>query len=149
MSSPESMCSHCDGLCCRVYDIFDQTTGKLVKQSWNKCGYLDSKNNCRIYKRWNSHAGFCNSCEPYDCMEGGPIVTILARRIPESIPMRFALISSILESIRLRVIETPESRVEILRYTAELLMHIRIDESLTLSVKVARVKIEWWMERIK
>jgi hypothetical protein len=77
-------------------------------------------------------------------MEGGPIVTIFARRIPEDIPMRFALISSLLESIRLRIIESPESRREILQYTAELLMHIRIDASLTLSVKIARVKIEGW-----
>jgi hypothetical protein len=77
-------------------------------------------------------------------MEGGPIVTIFARRIPEGTPMRFDLISSLLESIRLRVIETPELRKEILQYTAELLMHIRIDASLTLSVKVARVKIEGW-----
>ena len=77
-------------------------------------------------------------------MEGGPIVTIFARRIPEDFPMRYALISSLLESIRLRIIENPESRRDILQYTAELLMHIHIDESLTLSVKVARVKIEGW-----
>ena len=79
-------------------------------------------------------------------MEGGPIVTIFARRIPETTPMRYALISSLMEVIRLRIVKNPESRKEILQYTAELLMHIRIDESLTLSVKVARVKIEGWKE---
>ncbi len=146
MNSSETMCERCDGLCCRVYDIFDQTTGKLVKKAWEKCGYLDSANRCRIHKKWEKHAGFRDSCEVYDCMEGGPIVTIFARRIPEDMPMRFALISSLLESIRLRIIESPESRKEILQYTAELLMHIRIDASLILSVKVARVKIEGWKQ---
>jgi hypothetical protein len=82
-------------------------------------------------------------------MEGGPIVTIFARRIPEDTPMRFALISSLLESIRLRVIADPESRAAILQYTAELLMNIRIDASLMLSVKVARVKIEQWNTKNK
>jgi hypothetical protein len=77
-------------------------------------------------------------------MEGGPIVTIFARRIPEDTPLKFAIISSLLESIRLRIIESPELRKEILQYVAELLMHIRIDASLMLSVKVARVKIEQW-----
>lgn len=146
MHSPESMCSRCDGLCCRVYDIFDQTTGKLVKKAWEKCGYLDNTNRCRIHKKWEKHAGYRDSCETYDCMEGGPIVTIFARRIPETTPMRYALISSLLEVIRLRIVKNPESRKEILQYTAELLMHIRIDESLALSVKVARVKIEGWKE---
>jgi hypothetical protein len=77
-------------------------------------------------------------------MEGGPIVTIFARRIPEDTHMRFAIISSLLESIRLRIIASPESRGAILQYTAELLMNIRIDATLMLSVKVARVKIEQW-----
>ncbi len=77
-------------------------------------------------------------------MEGGPIVTIFARRIPEGTPMKFAIISSLLEVIRLRIMKNPESKREILQYTAELLMHIRIDSSLMLSVKVARVKIEGW-----
>ena len=77
-------------------------------------------------------------------MEGGPIVTIFARRIPEDTPLRFAIISSLLESIRLRIIESPDSRSAILQYVAELLMHIRIDAALMLSVKVARVKIEQW-----
>jgi hypothetical protein len=77
-------------------------------------------------------------------MEGGTIVTIFARRIPEDTPMKFAIISSLLESIRLRIIASPESRGAILQYTAELLMNIRIDASLMLSVKVARVKIDGW-----
>ncbi|MFZ2256038.1 MAG: hypothetical protein WAW59_01445 [Patescibacteria group bacterium] len=66
--------------------------------------------------------------------------------MPETTPMRHAIISSLLESIRLAILANPESRKEILQYTAELLMHIRIDESLILSVKVARVKIEGWKE---
>ena len=144
MDSSLTMCERCDWLCCRVYDIFDQWTGKLIKRAWDKCGYLDSKNMCRIHKKWDNHAGFRDSCEVYDCMEWWPIVTIFSRRIPEDFPMRYAIISSLLEVIRLRILKNPESREDILQYTAELLMHIKIDEAILLSVKVARVKIEGW-----
>jgi hypothetical protein len=52
-----------------------------------------------------------------------------------------------LEVIRLRILVSPLSRGEILQFAAELLNEIRIDNSLLLSVKVARVKIERWEEK--
>ena len=71
-------------------------------------------------------------------------MTIFARRIPGNYPMRFALISSLMETIRLRIVVSPASRHAILDFVARLLMNIVIDERLSLSVKVARVKIEMW-----
>lgn len=77
-------------------------------------------------------------------MEGGPIVTIFARRIPLDHPHRSPIISSLLETIRLRIEESPVARAPILQYAAELLNHTLIDQTLLLSVKIARVKIERW-----
>ena len=145
MLSRDTMCERCDGLCCRVYDIFDQTTGKLVKRAWEKCGYLDISNRCRIHTSRDKHAGYRDSCEVYDCMEGWPIVTIFARRIPESFAQKYALISSLLEVIRIRITETPEKRDTILLFIARELNALDIEESsLLLSIKVLRVKIERW-----
>lgn len=143
-SSAETMCERCDGLCCRSYDIFDHTSGKLVKRAWVKCGYLDIKNKCRIHATRSKHPWYRDSCEIYDCMEWGPIVTIFARRIWEEDPDKYAIISSLLETIRLRIEANPEDRDAILDFVAKLLNSIKIDESLMLSVKVARVKIERW-----
>ncbi len=143
-SSAETMCERCDGLCCRSYDIFDHISGKLVKRAWVKCGYLDIKNKCRIHATRSKHPGYRDSCEIYDCMEWGPIVTIFARRIWEEDPDKYAIISSLLETIRLRIEASPEDRDAILDFVAKLLNSVKIDESLMLSVKVARVKIERW-----
>lgn len=143
-SSAETMCERCDGLCCRSYDIFDHISGKLVKRAWVKCGYLDIKNKCRIHATRSKHPGYRDSCEIYDCMEWGPIVTIFARRIWEEDPDKYAIISSLLETIRLRIEASPEDRDAILDFVAKLLNNVKIDESLMLSVKVARVKIERW-----
>jgi phosphopantetheinyl transferase len=77
-------------------------------------------------------------------MEGGPIVTIFARRISEDHDYKYAIISSLLETIRLRIVASPEHRDAILDFVAKLLNSIKIDESLMLSVKTARVKIERW-----
>jgi hypothetical protein len=77
-------------------------------------------------------------------MEGGPIVTIFARRIPEDYKDKYAIISSLLETIRLRIESSPLDRDVILDFVAKLLNSINIDESLMLSVKVARVKVERW-----
>lgn len=142
-SSPTNMCERCDGLCCRVYDIVDSDTGKLIKKWWVKCGYLDIKNRCRIHKTRSEHIGFRDSCEIYDCLEGGPIVTIFARRIPDS-EEKFMILSSLLETIRKRITISPESRNDILQFTASLLNNINIDQSLSISTRVARVKIERW-----
>ena len=148
MKSADTMCQRCDGLCCRVYDIFDSPTGVLVKKWWQKCGYLDIKNCCRIYKTRSIHAGYRESCDIYDCMEGWPIVTIFARRIDELIyPNKHAIVASLLETIRLRITASPTSREKILLFAATLLNKIAIDESLSLSVRLARVKIDMWIER--
>jgi hypothetical protein len=77
-------------------------------------------------------------------MEGWPIVTIFARRISEDHVDKYAIISSLLETIRHRIERTPEYRDAILDFVAKLLNGINIDESLMLSVKVARVKMERW-----
>lgn len=71
-------------------------------------------------------------------------MTTFSRRIPLDFPHRSSIISSLLETIRLRITESPESRAIILQFVAELLNHIPIDDGLLLSVKVARVKIERW-----
>ncbi len=139
-----TMCERCDGLCCRVYDIVDTSTGKLVKPAGEKCGYLDIKNRCRIHATRDRHAGYKDSCSQYDCLEWWPIVTIFARRIPQDYPERYAIISSLLETIRISIEASPLERYALLDYTAKLLNNINIDESLMLSVKVARVKIERW-----
>ena len=143
-SSAETMCERCDGLCCRSYDIFDHVTGALVKRAGVKCGYLDIKNRCRIHATRAKHPGYRDSCEIYDCMEGGPIVTIFARRIREEDSDKYAIVSSLLETIRLRIEVSPSDRDAILDFVAKLLNSIKIDESLMLSVKVARVKVERW-----
>lgn len=145
-SSAETMCERCDGLCCRSYDIFDHSTWVLVKRAGVKCGYLDIKNRCRIHSTRAKHPGYRDSCEVYDCMEGGPIVTIFARRIKEEDPDKYSIVSSLLETIRLRIEASPSDRDTILDFVAKLLNSINIDESLMLSVKVARVKIERWEE---
>ena len=144
MSTADTMCERCDGLCCRVYDIFDPESGKHVKKAWEKCGYLDIKNRCRIYKKWKWHQWFQDVCGSYDCMEGGPIVTIFSRRIPDTTHEKFSLLSSLLETIRIAIVNQPQERKLILDFVAKLLNGIKIDESLPLSVKVARVKIERW-----
>ena len=78
-------------------------------------------------------------------MEGGPIVTTFARRIPEEFLQKYAIISSLLETIRLRVVASPELRDAILDFVARELNEIIVDEkTLLLSVKVVRVKIERW-----
>lgn len=143
-SSAETMCERCDGLCCRSYDIFDHKSGKLVKRAWVKCGYLDIKNRCRIHATRSKHPGYRDSCEIYDCMEWGPIVTIFARRIREENENKYAIISSLLETIRIRIESSPSDRDSILDFVAKLLNSVKIDESLMVSVKVARVKIERW-----
>ena len=144
MNSAETMCDRCDGLCCRVYDIQDSTTGKIIKKAWQKCGYLDIKNKCRIYHTRSKHPWYAESCDLYDCMEWWPIVTIFSRRIPQDFLERDAIISWLLETIRLRIVGSPESRNDILQFAAELLNALVIDSSLMLSVKVVRVKIERW-----
>lgn len=136
------MCSRCDGLCCRVYDIFDSKTGKHVKKAGEKCGYLDIRNRCRIYKTWKWHLGFEESCEKYDCHEAGPIVTNFSRRIPDDFSWKSSIISSLLETIRLAIEKEPHEQNVILDYAARLLNSLKIDESLPVSVKVVRVKIE-------
>lgn len=81
----------------------------------------------------------------YDCMEGGPIVTTFARRIPEEYVHRSSIISSLLETIRLRVVASPGNRDAILLFVARELNNLTVSEStLLLSVKVVRVKIERW-----
>ncbi len=147
-SSAATMCERCDWLCCRSYDIFDHTTWLLVKRAGVKCGYLDIKNRCRIHTTRAKHAGYRDSCEIYDCMEWWPIVTIFARRIAEDYEHKYAIISSLLETIRIRVEASPIDRDAILDFVAKLLNSIIIDESLMLSVKVARVKIERWGQKI-
>jgi hypothetical protein len=77
-------------------------------------------------------------------MEGWPIVTIFARRISEDYADKYAIVSSLLETIRLRIEADPLDRDAILDFVAKLLNSINIDESLMLSVKVARVKVERW-----
>lgn len=77
-------------------------------------------------------------------MEGGPIVTIFSRRIPDTTFDKFSLLSSLLETIRIAIVNQPQERKLILDFVAKLLNDIKIDESLPLSVKVARVKIERW-----
>jgi hypothetical protein len=77
-------------------------------------------------------------------MEGGPIVTIFSRRIPDTTHEKFAMLSSLLETIRIAIVNQPQERKAILDFAAKLLNNIKIDESLSLSVKVARVKIEMW-----
>ncbi len=62
----------------------------------------------------------------------------------ENQPHRSGIISSLLEVIRLRVLASPESRGLILQFAAEVLNAIRIDESLLLSIKTARIKIQRW-----
>jgi hypothetical protein len=74
-------------------------------------------------------------------MEGWPIVTIFARRMGEHIH-RSWIISSLLEVIRLRIIESPWERDQILLFVANGLNAIGINEHLELSIKVLRVKIE-------
>ncbi len=149
MNSKDTMCQRCDGLCCRVYDIFDTTTGILVKRWWQKCGYLDIKNQCRIYKTRSNHAGYRESCDLYDCMEGWPIVTIFARRLDDKkYPNKSAIIASLLETIRLRIVASPESREKILLFVATLLNGLVIDESISLSTRLVRVKIERWQDDI-
>jgi hypothetical protein len=77
-------------------------------------------------------------------MEGGPIVTIFARRIADEYDNKHAITSSLLETIRLRIEETPSYRDAILDFVAKLLNNVKIDDSLMISVKVVRVKIERW-----
>lgn len=70
-------------------------------------------------------------------------MTTFGRRISESFPSKFAIISSLLEVIRIRIMETPEKRDEILLFVARELNALVVDQStLLLSVKVLRVKIE-------
>ncbi|GAB0174703.1 MAG: hypothetical protein HHAS10_05820 [Candidatus Altimarinota bacterium] len=147
MPTADTMCERCDGLCCRVYDIFDSNTGKHIKQAGQKCGYLDIKNRCRIYKKWKGHLGFQDVCSNYDCMEAGPIVTIFSRRLSEATEGKSSILSSLLETIRIAIVNQPHERRAILDFAAKLLNEIKIDESLSLSVKVARIKIERW-ERV-
>ena len=69
-------------------------------------------------------------------------MTIFARRIPEDWKDKFAIISSLLEVIRIRITETPEKRDTILLFVARELNALDIEAStLLLSVKVLRVKI--------
>ena len=143
MSSSETMCERCDGLCCRVYDIVDNDTWKRVKAAGDKCGYLDIKNRCRIYKTRSNHIGYRHGCQTYDCLEAWPIVTIFARRLWDH-EHKAGILSSLLETIRLRVEESPESRADILRYSAILLNNLTIDSSIHIAIKVIRIKIERW-----
>ncbi len=146
MTSRETMCERCDWLCCRVYDIFDHETDKLVKRAWDKCGYLDISNRCRIHKTRSKHPGFRDSCDIYDCMEWWPIVTLFARRMWDH-PNRTSIISSLLETIRLRVEVSPDSRNAILQLSANLLNDLVITESsLSMAIKALRIKIELFKE---
>lgn len=45
------MCERCDGLCCKVYDIFDTETGKHIKKAGEKCSHLGINNRCNIYEK--------------------------------------------------------------------------------------------------
>jgi hypothetical protein len=74
-------------------------------------------------------------------MEGGPIVTTFARRIPES-SVKYIIISSLLETIRLSIVRQPERREDILNFTAVLLNDLRIDDTIRLAVRTTRAKIE-------
>ncbi len=72
-------------------------------------------------------------------------MTTFARRVPDEYTEKFALISSLLESIRLAVTgKTQEEGKNILLYTARELNGIPVDnwQKLLLSVKVLRTKIE-------
>lgn len=144
-TSEPDMCERCDGLCCRVYDIFDQKTGRLVKRAGDKCGYLNINNRCLIHTSRHRHPGYCDSCEIYDCLGGWPIVTTFARRIPDEYQEKYAITSSLLESIRIAI--TGKTQIEgkqILLYAARELNGIHVDnwQKLLLSVKVLRAKIE-------
>jgi hypothetical protein len=74
-------------------------------------------------------------------MEGGPIVTTFARRIPES-STKYIIISSLLETIRLSIVRQPEKREDILSFTATLLNNLIIDDTIRLAVRATRAKIE-------
>lgn len=80
-------------------------------------------------------------------MEAGPIVTIFSRRLSEATEGKSSILSSLLETIRIAIVNQPHERRAILDFAAKLLNEIKIDESLSLSVKVARIKIERW-ERV-
>ncbi len=134
------MCERCDALCCRAYDIYDSASETFVKRAGVACSHL-ANNRCSIYHDIPDHAGYRESCHQYDCMEWGPNVTVFLRRIPDTIDVS-GMTTSLLETIRLRVMKNPELRSEILIYSEKLLKKIAIDNSLSLSVKLARVQIE-------
>lgn len=69
-------------------------------------------------------------------------MTIFARRIPDEYVQKAALISSLLETIRIKIESSPDEREDILQYAAELLMRTNIDDALLLSVRVTRTKID-------
>lgn len=72
-------------------------------------------------------------------------MTTFARRVPDEYAEKFALISSLLESIRLTITgKTQEEGKKILLYTARELNGIPVDnwQKLLLSVKILRAKIE-------
>ncbi len=139
--SYEDMCSECDGLCCRVYDIIDSETGTIIKRAWVPCEHLDRLFRCRKYQEKDVLPGYKESCSLYDCFGAWPIVTIFARRIPQDSRDSFALISSLLETVRLQIIEEPESRDTILTVLEKELQSILIDESLPYAIKSLRAKI--------
>lgn len=142
-SSSDTMCERCDGLCCKVYDIVDNDTGNHVKKAWDTCVNLDASNKCRIYNDRHNQPGYRDSCMIYDCMEGWPIVTIFARRLGEH-EYRTGIISSLLETIRIRIEESPEHRARILQFSEDLLNNLTIDVSIHIAIKMVRIKIMRW-----
>lgn len=62
--------------------------------------------------------------------------------------MKFAIISSLLETIRTRIgyAKNPDEEEKILYFTEQTLSQIKIDEKIHLSVKVARIKIQLWID---
>lgn len=72
-------------------------------------------------------------------------MTIFARRLDDAqYPNKFAIIASLLETIRMRVVASPESREQILLFSATLLNALAIDDSLSLATRLVRIKIERW-----
>ncbi len=74
-------------------------------------------------------------------------MTIFARRIDDDFPMKYGIISSLLETIRTRIsyAKNIDEEEKILKFSEELLSEIKIDEKIHLSVKVARIKIQLWI----
>ena len=76
-------------------------------------------------------------------------MTIFAKRLDDrQYPNKSAIIASLLETIRLRIVASPDAREKILLFVATLLNGLVIDESISLSTRLVRVKIERWEEEV-